>query len=74
MEGVLHVSFLYVKADDDVPFDTWQGMIPFSYLLESRETAEDMTYTVSHAVEQLSVNLLGEIGSRLRRCLRFIVL
>ena len=71
MEGVLHVSFLYVKADDDVPFDTWQGMIPFSYLLESRETAEDMTYTVSHAVEQLSVNLLGGDRIEIKAVLAF---
>ena len=25
IEGVLHISFLYVKADDVIPFDTWQG-------------------------------------------------
>ena len=40
IEGVLHLYFLYVKSDDTVPFGVWQGMIPFSYLLESNETEE----------------------------------
>ena len=38
VEGVLHVSFLYVTSDDEIPFDVWQGMIPFSYVMESNET------------------------------------
>ena len=59
IEGVLHVGFLYIKSDDEVPFDVWQGMVPFSYLLESNEMAEDMNYDISSAVEQLSVGLLG---------------
>lgn len=59
IEGALHVSFLYVKADDELPFDVWQGMVPFSYLLESNETAENMTFDLTSAVEQLSIGLLG---------------
>ena len=34
-------------------------MIPFSYLLESNETNENMTYDLSGTVEQLSIGLLG---------------
>ena len=40
IEGILHVSFLYLKADDALPFGNWQGMVPFSYLLE----CPDMRY------------------------------
>ena len=29
IEGILHLSFLYIKADDEMPFATWQGMVPF---------------------------------------------
>lgn len=58
-EGVLHVHFLYVKPDDKVPFDVWQGMIPFSCLMESNETSEDMISNLHGTVEQLSIGLLG---------------
>lgn len=71
IEGVLHISFLYVKADDEIPFDTWQGMIPFSYLLESNETSEDMTYGLTHAVEQLSISLLGTDEIEIKAVLAF---
>ena len=59
VEGALHISFLYVKANDEVPFDTWQGVIPFSYLVECKEASEDMKHQISSSLEQLSVSLLG---------------
>ncbi len=68
---MLHVGFLYIKADDQVPFDTWQGMIPFSYLLESNETSEDMEYDLTQRVEQLSVSLLGSDEIEIRAVLGF---
>lgn len=71
IEGVLHINFLYVKADDEIPFDTWQGMIPFSYLLESNETSKDMTYGLTYAVEQLSVGLLGTEEIEIKAVLAF---
>lgn len=71
MEGVLHVSFLYIKSDDAVPFDVWQGMVPFSYLLESNETCEDMSYDLTHFVEQLSIGLLGNGEVEVKAVLAF---
>ena len=71
IEGVLHVSFLYIKANDSVPFGTWQGMVPFSYLIESNETMPDMTYLLNHQVEQLSVGLLGGEEIELKAVLAF---
>lgn len=59
VEGVIHICFLYVKASDEVPFDVWQGMIPFSHLIESNETVADMKYDITTGIEQLFVNLLG---------------
>ena len=59
IEGILHVNFMYVKPDDVIPFDVWQGMVPFSYLLESNETSADMSYDLLGTVEQLSIGLLG---------------
>ena len=38
-EGILNVSFLYVKANDEVPFGVWKGMVPFSAMLECGKEA-----------------------------------
>jgi len=59
VEGALHISFLYVKANDEVPFDTWHGVVPFSYLIECKENLACMSYHISPLLEQLSVTLLG---------------
>jgi len=58
-EGILHVNFLYVKPDDVVPFDVWQGMVPFSCLVECNEICPDVNYELLGTVEQLSIGLLG---------------
>ncbi len=58
-EGALHISFLYVKANDEVPFDTWQGVIPFSYLIECKGMTESVQKHITSILEQLSVNLIG---------------
>lgn len=71
VEGVLHVSFLYVKANDAVPFDMWQGMVPFSCLLESRDAAPDMRYDVTYDAEQLAVELSGSDEVEIKAVLAF---
>lgn len=71
IEGVLHICFLYVKANDEVPFDTWQGMVPFSYLMEVNETCGEMRYDITSAVEQLSVSLLGSDEVEVKAVLAF---
>ncbi len=70
-EGTLHVSFLYVRSDDSAPFGVWQGMVPFSHLIESNETAEDMNYDMTCAVEQLTVSLLGSEEIEVKAVLAF---
>lgn len=59
IEGILHINFMYVKPDDVIPFDVWQGMVPFSCVLESNETCQGMEYDLLGTVEQLSIGLLG---------------
>jgi hypothetical protein len=59
VEGVLHIGFLYVKASDEVPFDTWQGVVPFSFLIECKDVSAEMHYHISSILEQLSIGLLG---------------
>lgn len=71
VEGVLHLSFLFVKSNDAVPFDTWQGMVPFSYLIESNTTTQDLKYDITSMLEQLSVSLLGGDGIEVKAVLAF---
>lgn len=59
VEGILHVKFLYVKANDQVPFDMWTGILPFSYLIESPKTCAGMRYDVTASVEQISIDMAG---------------
>lgn len=71
VEGIIHLSFLYVKASDEAPFDVWQGMVPFSHLIESNETMPDMKYDIEPGVEQLSVTLLGSNQVEVKAVLAF---
>ena len=69
--GVLHVSFLYVKSNDEMPFDIWQGMVPFSHLVECNQTGEDLRYHISGILEQLSITLQGGDEVEVKAALAF---
>lgn len=71
VDGILHVSFLYVKASDEAPFDTWQGMVPFTYIIESNESVPEMKYDIAPHVEQLSVNMMGSNQVEVKAVLAF---
>lgn len=71
VEGALHISFLYIKASDEVPFDTWQGVVPFSYLIECKDAKENMNHYITSILEQLSVSLLGGNDVEVKAVLAF---
>ncbi len=71
VEGVLHVTFLYVKTDDQIPFAVWQGMVPFSYLMESGVSTPEMNCDLTCMVEQLSIGLLGNDEVEIKAVLAF---
>ena len=71
VEGILHVSFLYVRADDTEPFGSWQGMVPFSYLTECPEMPENVRSSLSCHVEQLLVTLAGSETVEVKAVLAF---
>lgn len=75
VEGILHIGFLYVKPDDDIPFDTWQGMVPFSCMLECNEMYPDIRCSLNGCIEQLTVNLLGQGKAEIKAavCFRALV-
>lgn len=71
LEGILHLSFLYLRANDEQPFGSWQGMIPFSWLLECNNMTENARYNIAQHVEQLSVNLAGNEEVEVKAVLSF---
>lgn len=71
IEGILHLSFLYLRADDEAPFGSWQGMVPFSWLLECPGITEDSKYNIAYHVEQLSVSLAGSEAVEVKAVLAF---
>ena len=70
-EGALYISFLYVKANDSMPFDTWQGVVPFSHLIECNTEGEDLKYHISAMLEQLSITLQGGDEIEVKAALAF---
>lgn len=70
-EGILHVNFLYVKANDQVPFAVWQGMVPFSAVLECADSTREMKYDVTYSVEQLAVDLAGSDEVEIKAVISF---
>jgi hypothetical protein len=71
IDGILHLSFLYMKGDDLNPFGGWQGMVPFSYLLECPQMTPEVRYNISYHVEQLSVNLAGSGSVEVKAVIAF---
>lgn len=71
VEGILHISFLYLKGDDMEPYGSWQGMVPFSYLIECAGMDENVRVSMSSHVEQLQVNLAGSDEVEVKAVLGF---
>lgn len=73
LEGIFHLSFLYLKANDEKPFGSWQGMIPFQWNLECPGITEDteIAKSITWHVEQISVNLAGNEEVEIKAVLAF---
>ena len=71
VEGALYISILYVKANDNMPFDVWHGVVGFSHLIECGDTDENLSHYISVALEQLSVTLQGGDQSEVKAALAF---
>lgn len=58
IDGILHVNFLYVKGNDMEPYASWQGMIPFSHVIECKAQGE-ISFSLDGKLEQLSITMTG---------------
>ena len=73
IEGILHLSFLYLRGDDAQPYGSWQGMIPFSWLIEYPDMPEKVSSSLSYHVEQLAITLAGSEAVEVKAILSFDV-
>ena len=72
IDGVIHVAFLYLKVDDAMPYSAWQGMVPFTHLIEGSETfPQELHYDIAPSIENLSVSLLGNGEAEIKATLVF---
>lgn len=71
VEGILHVGFLYLRGDDVEPYGSWQGIVPFSWLIEYPDLDEDAVSSLASHVEQLAVNLAGSEAVEIKAVLAF---
>ena len=73
VEGILHLSFLYLRGDDTEPYGSWKGIIPFSYLIEYPSMPDRVESSLSSHVEQLAVTLAGSEAVEVKAVLAFDV-
>lgn len=53
VEGVVCVQLLYVTSDDDMPYASMKGQIPFQQLVEVPDMEEQADYMIQADLEQL---------------------
>lgn len=58
VEGAVHVSILYITADDALPFARMRGMVPFQHLIEVEEIRPDCRFSLKTELEQLSTMMI----------------
>lgn len=73
VEGILHLSFLYLRGNDAEPYGSWQGIMPFSYLIEFQDMPENTADSLTSHVEQMSVALAGSEAVEIKAVLAFDV-
>ena len=71
VEGILHLSFLYLRGDDAEPYGSWQGMIPFEHQIECKEMPEETVYNMEQHIEQLQITLVGSESVEIKGILTF---
>lgn len=74
VEGALFINFMFVRANDDMPFDTWRGVVPFSHVIECGEIHEKLVFHLASTLEQLNVILQGGDEIEVKAALAFRVL
>ncbi len=58
IEGIIDVQVLYITTDDNVPFYSLKGSIPFTYVLDVPGMNAECTYSFHADIEQFAVSMV----------------
>ena len=58
VEGVIEVSILYITTEDQMPFHSMKGILPFHHMVEAREIDQGCEYYLQTEIEQLTAMLV----------------
>ena len=66
LEGVVELDVLYITENDERPFASIKGILPFSHLLEITDISPDDHYQLQSDISQISVIMLdaGEMEAK----------
>lgn len=73
VEGVIHLSVLYIAKDDENPVGIVEHAVPFQQEIEVKGARSDMQVDVSAAIEEITFNMLSEREVEIRTLLDFTV-
>lgn len=58
VEGIVFLKILYITGNDEMPFYSVDGMIPFSHVIEAPGITEDSRFFLQASLEQLSTSMI----------------
>lgn len=58
IEGAVEVQLLYVTSDDQMPFNSMKGLVPFHQTVEAPGIDDTCIYTLRTDIEQLSTTMI----------------
>lgn len=56
--GTLMMKCLYVTGDDQMPYSSFNGMLPFTYVMDTKGIQNDCTWNVQVSLEQLNISMI----------------
>lgn len=57
-DGIVFMKILYITGNDEMPFYSVDGMIPFSHIIEANGINEDSIFFLQADLEQLSTSMI----------------
>ena len=71
VEGIIHTSILYVAESDDSPLYSFNTVLPYRQVIETRGAKPDMDVKVDVSIEHTGFNMLSDRETEVRFLLSF---
>ena len=73
-DGIVFMKILYITGNDDMPFYSVDGVIPFSHVIEANGINEDSIFFLQADLEQLSTSMIDSNGIEVKAVISLNVL